>query len=62
MVTVFVTRIKFLRKQTRVGMAKVSDRLGVILNGVKDLTLGVGLFKLNRVTRDRGRGPSLRSG
>ena len=54
MVTVFVTRITFLRKQTRVGTAKVSDRLGVILNGVKDLTLGVGLFKLNRVTRDRG--------
>ena len=62
MVTVFVTRITFLRKQTKGGHCYVRYRLGFILNGVKDLTLGVGLFKLNRVTRDRGRGPSLRSG
>jgi hypothetical protein len=36
MVTVFVTRITFLRKQTRSGHGYVRYRLGFILNGVKD--------------------------
>jgi len=36
MVTVFVTRITFLRKQIRVGTATCAIALGFILNGVKD--------------------------
>jgi hypothetical protein len=53
---------QFLRKQIRVSAGYVGFRCGVILNEVKDLTLGVGLLKLKRVTYDRGRGPSLRAG
>lgn len=39
-------------------MRHLSFRSRVILNEVKDLMSGFGLHKLNRVTHDRGRGPS----
>jgi hypothetical protein len=40
----------------------LSFRAPVPLHEVKDLMLGFRLSKLNRLTQDRGRAPSLRSG
>ena len=54
-VAVFVTRITFLRKQTGKGAGgQANFWLRVILNKVKDPTVGLGLFKLNRVNYGRG--------
>ena len=42
--------------QRRQKTGYLSFRSRVILNEVKDLTLGLGLHKLNRLTYDRARG------
>jgi len=44
------------------GRGDLSFRSRVVLNEVKDLMLGSRLHKLNRVTHDHGRGPSLCAG
>ena len=44
------------RSQRRQKIGYLSFRSRIILNEVKDLTLGLGLHKLNRLTHDRGRG------
>jgi len=61
MVTVFVTRITFLRKQTRVGHGYVPYRLGFILNGMKDPQTLID-HTTDEIGALRLRGPSLRSG
>jgi hypothetical protein len=58
MVAVFGDPLQFLRERAR--LRELSA--WVILNAVKDRTLGARLLKLNRVSQDRGRGPSFRSG
>jgi hypothetical protein len=58
---VLVAGSTFFAQKAR-GRSGLSFRSGVVLNEVKDLMLGSRLHKLNRVTHDHGRDPSLRSG
>jgi hypothetical protein len=58
----FVDRITIFGQTGKGARRTLASSCGVILNEVKDLTLGVGLLKPNRVAYDGGRGPALRSG
>jgi hypothetical protein len=59
--TVLVAGSTFFAQKAR-WRGNRSFRRHVALNKVKDLMLGSGLHKLNRVTHDHDRGPSLCAG
>ena len=54
---VLVLAAQFFAQTGKGGHGYLSFRSRVVLNEVEDLTRGFGLFKLNRMTHDRGQVP-----